>query len=91
MRYFKILPVNYHTGYFLISKYCQNNLGSITVESPLSAPRFNHAVAQLAYPIKPTETIFPGTNLKMILQYYRTSSLRQVRSPEFRPLPNSIF
>jgi hypothetical protein len=34
----------------------------------LSAPRFNHAASQLAEALNQTETIFPGSNLKLIFK-----------------------
>ena len=34
----------------------------------LSAPRFNHAAAQLAQTLNQTETIFPGSELKLIFE-----------------------
>jgi hypothetical protein len=34
----------------------------------LSAPRFNHAASQLAETLNQTETIFPGSNLKLIFK-----------------------
>jgi hypothetical protein len=45
----------------------QDNTLTITLHG-LSAPKFNHAVAQLATLLNQTETIFPGTNLKMIFK-----------------------
>ena len=53
----------------LIPDY-ENNTLTVVLHS-LSANRFNHAVAELATLLNQTETVFPGTNLKLI---YKTSA-----------------
>ena len=53
----------------LIPDY-ENNTLTVVLHS-LSANRFNHAVAELAILLNQTETVFPGTNLKLI---YKTSA-----------------
>ena len=45
----------------------ENKLLRVTLHS-LAAARFNHAAAQLTKLLNQTETIFPGTNLKMIFE-----------------------
>jgi hypothetical protein len=45
----------------------QNNTLTVVLYS-LSAPRFNHAAQQLINLLNETETVFPGTKLKMIFK-----------------------
>jgi hypothetical protein len=45
----------------------KNGILNVTLHS-LSAPRFNHAAQQLTTLLNETETIFPGTNLKMVFK-----------------------
>ena len=45
----------------------ENKTLTVTLHS-LSAPRYNHAAAELTKILNQTETIFPGTDLKMIFE-----------------------
>ena len=54
----------------LIPKY-ENNTLTVVLHS-LSAMRYNQAAAELAILLNDTETIFPGTNLKLI---FKTSAV----------------
>jgi hypothetical protein len=49
----------------------ENKALTIVLHS-LSAPRFNRAAAELAQLLNQTETIFPGTELRLI---FKTSAL----------------
>jgi len=51
----------------------QNNTLTVTLHS-LSAARYNHAAAQLTQLLNQTQTIFPGTNLKMIFEITANSN-----------------
>ncbi len=54
----------------LIPDYERNTL-TVVLHS-LSAPRFNHAVGQITQLLNETETIFPGTDLRLI---FKTTAL----------------
>ena len=65
----------------LVKQIIQNNADLIpdykrstltVVLHSLSAPRFNHAVGQITQLLNETETIFPGTNLRLI---FKTTAL----------------
>lgn len=49
----------------------------------LSAARYNQAISKLCEILNDTETLFPGTNLKLIYKIY-SGCLRQARSSEIQ-------
>jgi hypothetical protein len=57
----------------------QNNTLTIRLHS-LSTPHYNQAANQLAMLLTQTETIYPGTNLKII---YETTATQTARGQEF--------